>query len=371
MTTAAGTVKPPPTVWATLVRNWSPVLLPSAAMGGLRASGLWHDTLELPVMLEGVLAERAGVDGAVAALRDRGVRRIVVTGNGAAWYVGHALYLAALHGEPGPEVIALPGGLVAQGRFRFREGDRLLAISSSGEFRDVVEAIEGGAPRPVVAITATADSSVGRLADAAVVQRVLHQRGITHTQALGGALLLGLSIWAELTGDDSLRRAVEDGPRAARAAIEATESWLPSLAGIAVPPAAIAFGGGPAWASALEAALLLKEVARIPCEGSETREGATSSMFGLRPGDLVVSIPTRGDDAIEEAERLCAAAGGVVVRCPGAGDADPRLALLTALPSTVALAGVLAATAGRDIDKPEWAAAYYTTARGAADPASA
>lgn len=336
---------------------------------GLEESGLWLDTLEMPEMLAGVVAARRGVAAAVEALREPGVRRIVATGNGAAWYVGHALYLASLAGAPGPEVIAVPGGLVAKGRFRFREGDRLLAISSSGEFRDVIEAVEQGAPRPVLAITAHADSSVGRLADVTLVQDVLHQRGITHTQALGGALLLGLSIWAELTADRSLEAAIEGAPAACAAAIETTRAWLPSLEGIAVPPSAIAFGGGPAWASALEAALLLKEVARIPCEGSETREGATSSMFGLRPGDLVISIPTRGDDAIAEAERLCAAAGGVVVRCPGAEEADPRLALITALPATVALAGVLATAAGSDIDNPDWAAAYYTTARGGAAPA--
>ncbi len=336
---------------------------------GLVESGLWLDTLEMPEMLAGVVERRHGMAAAVEALREPGVRRIVATGNGAAWYVGHALYLAALTGEPGPEVIAVPGGLVAKGRFRFREGDRLLAISSSGEFRDVIEAIEHGAPRPVIAITAHAASSVGRLADHVVLQDVLHQRGITHTQALGGALLLGLSIWAELTDDDCLRRGVDDAPAACAAAIDAATAWFPTLDGIVVPPSAIAFGGGPAWASALEAALLLKEVARIPCEGSETREGATSSMFGLRPGDLVVSIPSRDDDAISEAERLCAAAGGVVVRCPGAEHADPRLALITALPSTVGLAGVLATMAGLDIDEPDWASAYYRTARGGDQPA--
>ena len=345
-----------------MVSNW--YAFATVARMGLEDSGLWLDTLEMPTMLAGVIAKKTGVADAVGALRGDDVRRIVATGNGAAWYVGQALYLASLAGEPGPELIAVPGGLVARGAFRFRPGDRLLAISSSGEFRDVIEAIEHGAPRPVIALTANADSSVGRLADHVVLQDVLHQRGVTHTQALGGALLLGLSIWAELTGDSDLAAAIEDAPRACAAAIESTVAWLPSLASLSLPPSAIAFGGGPAWASALEAALLLKEVARIPCEGSETREGATSSMFGLRPGDLVVSIPTRGDGAIDEAERLCAEAGGIVVRCPGAEPADPRLALVNALPATVAVAGVLATIAGSDIDNPAWTDAYYTTARG-------
>ena len=47
------------------------------------------------------------------------------------------------------------------------------------------------------------------------------------------------------------------------------------------PETAVVFGGGPGWAAALEAALLLKEVARVPAEGVETREGATSAMMAL------------------------------------------------------------------------------------------
>jgi hypothetical protein len=66
-----------------------------------------------------------------------------------------------------------------------------------------------------------------------------------------------------------------------------------------------------------------------------------------------------------ETERLCAAAGARVVRLPGVGLADPRLALITALPAGVALAAALAGAAGHDVDEPAWTGAYYETARGA------
>ena len=46
---------------------------------------------------------------------------------------------------------------------------------------------------------------------------------------------------------------------------------------------AVVFGSGPAWAAALEAALLLKEVSGMPAEGVETRRGATSTDDGVRP----------------------------------------------------------------------------------------
>ena len=81
------------------------------------------------------------------------------------------------------------------------------------------------------------------------------------------------------------------------------------LPGLGAPPAAIVAGGGTAWAAAMELALMLKEVSRIPAEGVETREGATSAMFGLAPGHLMVSLDPGGDPLGDEAVRLCAAAG--------------------------------------------------------------
>ena len=77
------------------------------------------------------------------------MRRVVASGNGAAYYVAVALWLASLEGPVGPDVVAVPSGLLARGGFAWRPGDVLLAVSSSGEFRDLVEAVDAGAPRAV------------------------------------------------------------------------------------------------------------------------------------------------------------------------------------------------------------------------------
>ena len=124
-------------------------------------------------------------------------------------------------------------------------------------------------------------------------------------------------------------------------------------------------GGGAAWAGALEAALTLKEIARVPAEGVETREGATSAMFGLDRGHLMVSLDPAGDAAGDEAVRLCAATGAATLRLPEVADADPRLALVTSAPAAAALAAVLALRGGHDVDHPTWTDAYYATARSA------
>ena len=121
----------------------------------------------------------------------------------------------------------------------------------------------------------------------------------------------------------------------------------------------------------MEAALLLKEIARIPAEGAETREGATSAMFGLTgPEHLAVTLRSGEDALLDEAERLCAAAGATVVRCPVDPGSDVRLAAITSLPATAALAGQLALRAGHDVDRPTWTAAYYETARVSGTPAA-
>ena len=113
--------------------------------------------------------------------------RIVATGNGAAYYVAHALWLASLEGErSGPPIVAVPCGIAVRERFRWQPGDAVLAVSSSGEFRDVVEIAQRAGGRPCVAITASADSSLAAAATATVVQHVASQRAVTHTQALGG-----------------------------------------------------------------------------------------------------------------------------------------------------------------------------------------
>src|SRR2546423_1894292 len=71
-----------------------------------RETGLWQDVSELPESLAATITARDGVEDVAALLGSEGVRRIVATGNGAAYYVAVALWLASLEGGAGPEVVA-------------------------------------------------------------------------------------------------------------------------------------------------------------------------------------------------------------------------------------------------------------------------
>jgi len=332
----------------------------------LDETGLWRDLTELPASLEATLTARDGFVEVAAVLGGREVRRIVCSGNGAAYYVAMALWLAALEGRGGPEVVAVPSGLLARGGFRWRDGDVFLAVSSSGEFRDLVEATEGRPPVPSAAITSTSGSTIASRVGARALVTVLEQRAVTHTQAFCGNVAAALAVWAEVTSDaglaDALRRLPEDVDKA----LAASRAWVDDIGAVDAANA-IAFGSGPAWAAALEAALLLKEVAGIPTEGVETREGATSAMMALRPGDLVLSLPTRPDDGLlAEAEEICAAQGTRVARAPLAAVCDPRLAAVTTFPAAAVLSGAIGLGHGLDVDRPAWTDAYYRVARGTA-----
>lgn len=330
----------------------------------LAETGLWHDLSELPSTLAATLAARDGVAEVAAQLGAPGVRRVVASGNGAAYYVALALWLASLEGRAGPEVQAVPSGLVARGRFTWRPGDVLLAVSSSGEFRDLIEATGPGLPVPCAVITSTASSTLGARAGARALVTVEHQRAVTHTQAYCGNVVAVLDVWAELTGDQALAAALRRLPEAVAAALEDARAWAEALPPLE-PTTAVVLGSGPAWAAALEAALLLKEIAGIPAEGVETREGATSAMMALQPGALALALPVAGpaDALLEEAAEICAGRGADVLRAPAAALADRRLAAVTTFPAAAVLAGRIGLQRGLDVDRPDWVDAYERVAR--------
>jgi hypothetical protein len=153
-------------------------------------------------------------------------------------------------------------------------------------------------------------------------------------------------------------------PDACTRSIEAIQGWAEEyFPRLQTPRVAFAFGHGPAWAAALETALLLKEIAQVPCEGLETREAATSARTALASGHLAISLPTRADPYLEESERICGEAGASVIRAPAPTDGDPRVAPLTCFAAGAAISVELALRRGLDIERPAWVDAYYRTAR--------
>ena len=333
-------------------------------MVALADTEIWADALEMPAALDHTLHACEGFEETAELLRNASVTRIVVSGNGASFYVAHALWLASLAGGDGaPEVIAVPAGMLADGRFRWHAGDRLLVISSSGELRDAVEVVNGKLPLPYVAVTSRRDSTLGTHATSSAIVHVAQQRAVTHTQAYVGNLVTALALWAAVTHDAELAAAVAAAPDACARSLAAVAEWLPGAVGDAGDPsAAVVFGSHFGWTAAMEAALLLKELARIPAEGVETREGATSASFGLSNSSLALSL-SADDPAAAEAEAICKSMGARLVRAPRVEAPDPRLTPLTLFPPALALAIELSLRRGENVDRPLWTESYFSTAR--------
>src|SRR4051794_41921054 len=109
----------------------------------LDETGLWRDLTELPETLAATIDAHAGFSDVAAMLGAPGVKRVVASGNGAAYYVCLALWLASLEGRIGPEVVAVPGGLLARNAFAWRPGGVRLAGSASGGVPDPIGALRG------------------------------------------------------------------------------------------------------------------------------------------------------------------------------------------------------------------------------------
>jgi glucosamine--fructose-6-phosphate aminotransferase (isomerizing) len=284
-----------------------------------------------------------------------GAGRVVAVGNGASHYAGLTAALAAL--ETPVDVQAVPSGLIR--RIAQRPGDATLAVSVSGEFRDLVEALDD-LPRPLVAVTAHPGSTLGRAADVVVPLVVEDHPTETHPQDFCNAALACLALIARLAHDRELREKLAEVPElVARTAAEAG-AWLPT---VERPEAAVCAGHGPAWGGAMELALLLKEIARVPAEGLETREAATSALTGMHARCVGVLLASRGDPFAAETVELWRGAGSDVVEVPFGAALDARIVPIVSFPAGVALAVALAEQAGLDADHPWWFDAYLSTAR--------
>jgi fructoselysine-6-P-deglycase FrlB-like protein len=332
---------------------------------GWHHTALWQETCRIPAVVRATLDAAAGFDE-LARYLSSAPGRVVVTGNGAAYYAGMTLWLTSVQSPAvRPHIVVAPAGVVCGQAFSWRPDDTVLVVSSSGELRDVVELAAARPKLRLAVVTSSPGSSLGRVADVAACVTVESQRAVTHTQAYAANVAAVLAVWARVTDDRTLGAAVEDSPAACQEAQERALDWVDAAAGaVGEVTAGVVFGSDVGWAAAMEAALLFKEVAGLPVEGMDTREGGTTGMYALSAQHMVLSLPTvPADRLMTEAEDTCRRAGAAVLTTPTAGIADGRLAALTTFAPAAALATVLALRAGRDVDAPAWTDAYYATAR--------
>jgi len=313
------------------------------------------------------------------ALRGRGVRRVHVIGNGTSY---HSSLAAALvhrrHARAGePVVVASTAGEFRHYPPALDEGDAVVGISASGEFRDVLAVTESLRGKvPTVAIVHSPGSTLTGLANHVIMSAGGPSSVPVMTKTFASTLTAAILLVGELFGDDrsdEIAAALDLAADDARLSIIEAGPRIPDLAAeLATAEHVFVVGSGGGHVAALEGALKLKEMALVHAEGSESWEMASGAATLIGPTSTVIAIapPGPGREAVLDVARHCLEWGARVVEiAPGpsldgagllviSGTAQEDLASLDSLPPLALLADALARVRGIDPDEPGWTERY-------------
>jgi len=323
----------------------------------------------------------AGAQDAAAYLTERGSRRIFVIGNGTSYHSAlAATTLYARHAGP-DDPVAVP---LTAGSFRtyppgLGEHDAVVGISASGEFADVVAAVEDLRGRtPTVGVIHVPDSRLARAADRIVTSMGGPSNVPVMTKTFSATLVATELTLMALLGPDALADAVAEIGQAAdhaEAAIAAADARLDEVVdGLDSVDHVFVVGAGLAHIAAMEAALKLKEIALVHAEGGETWEATSGAATMIDARAAVMALAPNGPGARATADLVRHVAGWGATTIEVAPAAALPKSLLLAIPAAaaedhaplvtvplVALAAVaLARRRGIDSDRPDWVARYHS-----------
>jgi glucosamine--fructose-6-phosphate aminotransferase (isomerizing) len=161
-----------------------------------------------------------------------------------------------------------------------------IVISQSGRSPDLVEATmfaRAAGARTIAIVNATA-SPVADAAEFVIPIEAGHEHSVAATKTVIGSMAAGVSLVAELAGDDALRGALERLPgRLARAL---ALDWSDIAHDLAGASAVFVAGRGLALGSVREISLKLSEVLRLPSIGvsaAELQHGPRAALSSRTP----------------------------------------------------------------------------------------
>jgi glucosamine--fructose-6-phosphate aminotransferase (isomerizing) len=334
---------------------------------------------ETPSAIQATLQETHQASRQAAeAMRGRRPRRIFIIGNGTSLYSSMAAcYTARQLAKAGdPLVVAFPAGDFRYFTPALNDQDVIVGISASGEFRDVLsvfERLEGICLR--VGITHVPESSLTRLSDACLISAGGASNAAvmtkTYASTLTAAHLLLLDFFS---APAEYYAALAAAPDLCQAAVSAAEERVlevvEQLAGF---EHAFHFGAGVGYATALETALKMKEMALLHAEGSETWEMASgpATMVSERVFCVAHTSGGIGDPATVSGAQKAAEWGARVVEFgpkPYVNDLHfpvtlpsvESFASLVLVPPAALLAYRLARRRGHNPNHPAWRERYIS-----------
>jgi glucosamine--fructose-6-phosphate aminotransferase (isomerizing) len=317
---------------------------------------------EQPAAVAATLAAVAGPAAALAAaVRERGLDRVVLVARGTSDHVAlYARYLLEAR-------CALSASLAAPSLYTtYRPQVDLsralvLGVSQSGQTPEIVAALDFAVERG--ALTAALTNEAGSPLATAVSHALVTAAGEEQSVAATKTFTTALAVIAELAralGASDLAAPLGALPAALDAAVALPDELVESSArALLDAEAAVCIARGYAYATALEAALKLKEVTGLWAEGfsaADLRHGPRAAAMGLPALVLHAGGPLAGD--VDGLERELTAAGSPVISI-GPGRALPaaeglceEIAPIALIVPVQLVAERLAVLRGRDPDRP-------------------
>ena len=315
------------------------------------------------------------------AWRRAGVRRVHIIGNGTSFH--SCLASAGLyrrHASPDdPAVIPLTAAEMLRYPPALGAGDAIVAISSSGEFVDVVAVAESVRGRvPMAGIVHVPGSTLTRLASDVIYSAGGPSVVPVMTKTFSATLVATELLLLELLGPeraDPVVDAILAAADASEAAIAAAEPLVGPLAASLVDARHLfVTGGGLGYPAALEAALKLKEMALVHAEGAEAWEMTSGAATMIGPDAVVIALVPEGPARPALADLLGHAAqwGSRTIEVgperlvatstllPLPAGATEEHAPLNSVPPVALLAFALARLRGANPDRPGWIERYHS-----------
>ena len=314
-------------------------------------------------------------------LRTNQTSRLFLIGNGTSFHTclaGASEYRR--HARPeDPAVVPMTAGEFITYPPAFGAADALIAVSASGEFRDVIQAVERVKGQMLtIGIIHVAESTLAHAADEVIVSDGGPSRVPVMTKTFASTLVATQLLLAELLSDDDGNTFVESASEAADQAASAIMS-----ASVAVDSLArrlkdfehvFVVGAGAGSIAAMEAALKLKEMSLVHAEAAEAWEMESGAATIIGGGTAVIALALEGSGkaTVTNVARHAADWGAHVIGVadaplfdgsdllPVPAAASEAHSSLVAVPPVALLAYVLGGQRGATPDNPAWVSRYHS-----------
>ena len=212
----------------------------------------------------------------IAKRNARKIRMIYFTGSGTSYHACIAAnYLVSRVTDYPSSTLPASEFSAWTGMAGLHSGAWLIAISQSGESRDVIDAARSAklSKMHVLAVTNDAQSKLAKLADFSIASQAGKEEAITATKSFTATLLATYEFVTALTKHDELDSELDKLPSQVEETLRHCENKCKAIASkFHNREFLFLLGSGANYASALEGALKLKESCNIYAEGFATRE---------------------------------------------------------------------------------------------------